>query len=467
MNQVSKNLAISSHQLESDLSKNSKMLVFDLRSSDLFEKSHIRGSVHAVCDAKAKEKIMSKIPKKTRIVLISEPEQISKDSAYMMSEFGLDAYYLKGGFESWKGQLTTGKIGKFISPDELLSKLENVFLLDVRDKDEFSEYQIPGSVNIPLDNLFNSKSLEKIPKDIEIVTICPHGNRAMVASFALARAGIPSSTLQGGLTQWNQVLKPVVVVKDPVKIIQVQKVGKGCLSHIVESGGDAIVIDPLYPIEKYNEIAKQEGFKITKVFDTHQHADHVSSARDLAKFNNAKLYMSKYERYDFDANFIGDGEKIAFGNTELRVIHTPGHTPGSLSYVIDEKYVFTGDILFVESIGRPDLRDQAETFTQELFETLHEKLLRLPHYTMVFPTHHGQDAKSEDGAYYSTIQKSRGLPWLDISKDEFISKVVAKTLPRPMNYRKIIATNKGELELLVTDVPDLEIGPNRCAVDAS
>ena len=108
-----------------------------------------------------------------------------------------------------------------------------------------------------------------------------------------------------------------------------------------------------------------------------------------------------------------------------------------------------------------------EEFTEELYATLHKKLLQLPHYTMVFPTHHGQDVAPVDGAFYSTIQQSKNLPWLDIPKPEFIQKVVAKTLPRPMNYRKIIAVNKGELGLVLTEVPDLEIGPNRCAVDAN
>jgi glyoxylase-like metal-dependent hydrolase (beta-lactamase superfamily II)/rhodanese-related sulfurtransferase len=443
------------------------MLVFDLRTSEKFEESHVPGSVHAVCDAQAKEKIIPKIPKNTKIVLISDPEKISKEIAAMMCEFGLDAYYLQDGFSGWNGNLTTGKTGKFVTPDEILSNLDRLYLLDVRDNEEFSEYQIPGSVNIPLSDLFDSKTLQKIPQNKEIVTICPHGNRAMIASFALARAGINSSILAGGLTKWNQILKPVTVVNDPVRIIQVQKIGKGCLSHIVESNKEAIVIDPLYPIEKYTELAKQNGFKITKVFDTHQHADHVSSARDLAKITDAQLYLSKYEGYDYDATFVGGGETIPFGKTTLRVIHTPGHTPGSLSFVVDEKHVFTGDILFVESIGRPDLRDKAEEFTEELYQTMHEKLLSLPHYTMVFPTHHGQNVQAKNGSFYSTIQQSKNLPWLDIPKEEFVAKVVEKTLPRPMNYRKIIAINKGELELVLSDVPDLEIGPNRCAVDAS
>ncbi|AJM92005.1 MBL fold metallo-hydrolase [Nitrosopumilus piranensis] len=467
MTQNNQNLGITANELNEDLAQQKPLLLFDLRLQSDFEKSHIDGSVHAVCDAQSKEKIMTKIPKNTKIVLISDPEDFSKETASMMSSLGLDSHYLTGGFSSWAGKTTTGPTGKTISPDNLAKQLDDVFLLDVRNTDEFSEFQIPGSKNIPLGELFDAKTLSQIPKDKQVVTICPHGNRAMVASFALERAGIASQTLEGGLAGWNQVLKPVSIVNDATKIIQVQKVGKGCLSHIVASDGKAMVIDPLYPFEKYIDIAKERGFKITKVFDTHQHADHVSAARDLAKSTGAELYLSKYEGYDYDANFIGDADKISFGAANLRVIHTPGHTPGSLSFVVDEKYVFTGDILFVESIGRPDLRDNAEEFTEDLYNTLHEKLLKLSDNTMVFPTHHGEDVKSENDAFYSTIQQSKKLPWLDISKQEFVRKVVAITRPRPMNYRKIITVNKGELELVHSEIPDLEIGPNRCAVDAS
>jgi len=466
MNQNIKNQGLSAEQLDEKLSQQKPLLLFDLRSKDQFENSHVKGSVHAVCDIQAKQTIMPKIPQNVKIVLISEPEEIARETAQMMTSLGLDAHYLKGGFYSWKGKTEKGQTGKIITADHLESQLDQMFLLDVRNADEFSEYQIPGSVNIPLGELFDEKTLEKIPKDKTVVTVCPHGNRAMVASFALTRAGIDSQTLAGGLAGWNQILKPITVSQKP-KVIQVQKIGKGCLSHIVESNGEAIVIDPLYPFEKYIAIAKEQGFKITKVMDTHQHADHVSAARDLAKKVNAELYLSKYEGYDYDANFVEDEDIIPFGKSKLQVIHTPGHTPGSLSYVVDEKYVFTGDILFVESIGRPDLRDEAEEFTEQLYNTLHEKLLNLPDETLVFPTHHGENAEATNGAFYATIKESKKLPWLDIPKQEFIKKVIAITRPRPMNYRKIIAVNKGELELVNSEIPDLEIGPNRCAVDAN
>ena len=461
-----KNQGLSADQLNEELSRQNQLLLFDLRSKDQFENSHVKGSVHAVCDVRAKETIMPKIPKNVKIILISEPEGIARETAQMMKSFGLDAHYLDGGFCSWKGKTEKGQTGKIITAEQLESHLDSVFLLDVRNEDEFTKYRIPDSVNIPLADLFDEKALEAIPKDKTVVTICPHGNRAMVASFALTRAGIDSQTLAGGLAGWNQILKPITISQKP-KVIQVQKIGKGCLSHIVESDGEAIVIDPLYPFEKYLDIAKEHEFKITKVFDTHQHADHVSAARELAKKANSELHLSKYEGYDYDASFVEDTDIIYFGKSKLRVIHTPGHTPGSLSYVVDEKYVFTGDVLFVESIGRPDLRDEAEEFTGQLYNTLHEKLLNLPDETLMLPTHHGENVETTDGVFYASIEESKKLPWLDIPKQEFIKKVVAITRPRPMNYRKIIAVNKGELELVNSEIPDLEIGPNRCAVDAN
>lgn len=461
------NLEITPEKLQKDIENKAPLLIFDLREKSEFSKSHVDGSVHAVCDTRAKETIMPKIPKNAKIVLITDPDEMAMHTAKMMREFGLDAYYLKGGFSSWKGKISTGDTGKMISAEQLVTKInsKNLLLLDVRNSDEFSDYQIPGSVNIPLDQLFDPKRAQEIPKDKEIITICPHGNRAMVASFALERAGIKSSTLVGGLASWNQVLK-TVKANDMPKIFQVQKIGKGCMSYIIESGGEAAVIDPLYPSDKYVDTARQHSFKITKVIDTHQHADHVSAARELAKNTGAELILSKYEGYDYEAKFVGEGDIIKFGNTELRTVHTPGHTPGSLSFVLQDKHVFTGDILFVESIGRPDLRDKAEEFTGELYNTLHEKLLKLDDSTRVFPAHHGEEVKPQNDVFSSTISESKRLPLLDLPKPEFIEKVVAVTLPRPMNYRKIISINKGELELVNTEVPDLEIGPNRCAINA-
>lgn len=126
--------------------------------------------------------------------------------------------------------------------------------------------------------------------------------------------------------------------------------------------------------------------------------------------------------------------------------------------------MFTGDILFIESIGRPDLRDKAEEFAGQLYDSLHNKLLKLSSNMIVFPTHHGVSVKPVNGIFSTTIEKAKEHDVLKLSKEEFVKQVVSVTVPRPMNYQKIIQINKGSIPLIQTDIPDLELGPNRCSI---
>lgn len=461
-------LEISPDDLHRLIQDRSPLLIFDLRLKEEFQEGHIEGSAHAVCDARAKETIMPKIPKNVKIVLVDGDGSMSAPTAQMMKSMGFDVHYLKDGIKSWNKGFVKSAQHAAVSADDVWKSLQSgdLFLLDVREPDEFSDFKIPGSVNVPLKDLFDPESVSKIPKNKKIVTICPHGNRAMVATFALIRNGVPAQALMGGLTGWNQLLNPTQVSDHPV-IIQVEKVGKGCLSYIAASGGDAVVIDPLYPAEKYQEIAKSRGFTITKIIDTHQHADHVSAARDLAAISGAKFFESGLETWDLEADFLNDGDVVTFGQSKIRVLHTPGHTPGSMSYLLDEKYVFTGDTLFVESVGRPDLRDKAAEFAAHLYGSLHNKLLKLPPHVVVLPAHHGEFVKPQSGVYSTTIEKAKTHHVLSLSKDDFVREIEKITLPRPMNYRKIIDINKGSAPLNRNEIPDLEIGPNRCSIIAT
>ncbi|MCH9657969.1 MBL fold metallo-hydrolase [archaeon] len=459
-----KKLEITSDELHDSVRNKEPLLLFDLRLQDVYAKGHIPNSIHAVCDARAKEILMPKIPEDVKIILIDDDGSMSAETANMMNSLGLDAHYLKGGMKNWTHELTQG-ISTSIDPDELAEKLHDssLYMIDVRDSEQFSDFHISDSHNISLSDLFNLETLSKIPQNKEIVTICPRGNMATVATFALARAGLKSRVLKGGLAGWSQVLKSTPVKKDPV-VLQVEKIGKGCLSHVVISNDEAVVIDPLFPAEKYLEIAREHGAKITHVIDTHQHADHVSSAQRLSELADASMYESSLEKWDRQANFLKDGQTIHFGNSELRVIHTPGHTPGSLSFLVNEKYVFTGDILFIESIGRPDLRDNAEDFALELYDSLHNKLLKLPSETTVFPTHHGISVVPVNDVFSTTIGKTKEHDVLKLSKEDFVKQVVGVAVPRPMNYQRIIQINKGSVPLTPDEIPDLEMGPNRCSI---
>ena len=463
------NIEITPEELTQVLQNKSNTLILDIRAKENYMNGHISGAANAICDSmQQKQIIMSKIPPSMKVILIDEDGNEAKQNATMMARFGFDAHYLKDGIKSWSGELVKSTQDTTISGDNLWDSIKqdkDVFLLDVREPQEFAEFKIPGAVNIPLSQLFMPGSQSQLPKDKKIVTICSHGNRSMVATFALAQNGLESTSLVGGMSLWNQVLGATTLKENDITIIQVEKIGKGCLSHIIGSNGEAVVIDPTYPPKKYVEFAQKEGLKITKVIDTHQHADHVSAAKDLTQMTGSKLYLSKLEEYRLESEKIEDGNTISFGTKQLRVIHTPGHTPGGMSFVLDDRYVFSGDILFVEGIGRPDLRDQAEEFAAKLYDTLHNKLLKFGDDAKIFPTHHGEGVNpTKDGIFYTTVQNAKKLPLLDLGQAEFVAKVVSITTPRPMNYSMIIKINKGIIPISPEQIPDLEMGPNRCSI---
>jgi len=463
-------IEITSEELNDFIQSELPLLILDLREPDNFMQGHIEGSANANwSSSQQKQSIMSRLPKNYKIVIVDEDGLESSQNANLLARNGFDAHYLKGGIKSWTKKIVKSFQETTLSNENLWESLKNkedVLLLDVREPLEFAEFKIPGAINLPLSELFSQNISEKIPKDKKIVTICSHGNRSMVATFALAQKGLEATSLEGGMARWNQVLNANTAVnQEDLIIIQVEKVGKGCLSYIVGSNGEAIVIDPTYPPSKYLEFAKKEGLTIKKVIDTHQHADHISAASQLANQANADLYFSAREEYNIEHKKAKDGDLIPIGTKKIRVMHTPGHTAGSMTYVLDESFAFVGDTLFVESVGRPDLRDKAEEFAIDLHETIHNKLLNLPPHCKIFPTHHGEGVQpTENKIFYTTPKMARNLFLLDLRKEDFVKKVVSMALPRPMNYAMIIKVNKGTMPLLEDQVPDLEMGPNRCSI---
>ncbi len=460
-------LAITTGQLESSMGGPNPPLVLDMRDKDAFMAGHISGAANAHCTSvQQKQVILSKLPRGAKIVLVDGDGAEAQKNAAMMVQFGLDVCFLQGGMNGWTaGTIQSGQ-DTIVSCDGLYGMIKNsedVLLLDVRETDEFSSFKIPGALNIPLSELFAADA-GRIPAGKRIVTVCSHGNRSKVATFALAQKGLESTSLEGGMAGWNQVLdRRIAVRKDGFTITQVEKIGKGCLSYIIQSGGEATVIDPAHPASRYMQFAEQDGCRIIRVIDTHQHADHVSAAAELAGMCGAELCLGGMEEYTIQARRVAEGDTFDTGKTKLRAIHTPGHTAGSMTYVLDG-YVFSGDVLFVDGIGRPDLRDRAREFAGSLHDTLH-RLLEIPN-AVIFPAHRGEHTKSaQNGAFYTTIHLAKKMPLLELPRDEFVSKVADAVTPTtPMNHSAIIRINKGLMTVNPGQIPDLEMGPNRCSI---
>jgi glyoxylase-like metal-dependent hydrolase (beta-lactamase superfamily II)/rhodanese-related sulfurtransferase len=467
-------------ELKSKLDGGQHLMVFDIGEKDRFEQRHIPGSAYAVCDEAAKKNILPKLPKNVEIILVGDDDEYTGHMAEMMAQIGLNTKYLQGGINEWKWNLVESSSERHISSTDLKkwfdqrSNVDDLFLLDVREPDEFKEWNIEGSVNIPLSKLTSNKeSITEIPKATRVITICPHGNRSMVAKYLLERYGLSVSNLEGGLKSWSITLedayKEFNIGPNTIRLFQVRRVGKGCMSYILESDGEAAIIDPFYPTEYYLSKVSEIGARITRVFDTHHHADHISAARELSERTGSKLCLSAYEEYNqkFTALYDGSVEKI--GKIELDVIHTPGHTDGSLSFLLrGEKLslLFTGDTLFVDGVGRPDLRDKSREFSEKLYETLHHKIMSLPDSILVLPSHTSKYAESGQVISVDLGWLKSNAKLLQLQKTEFVEKIVSQTMATPPNYRQIILINGGKAPVpsTISDTFELEFGPNRCNV---
>ena len=403
-----------------------------------------------------------------------------------------------------------------IDPEELKKKIdnnENIFLLDVRTPQEYAAWRISYENHdnpklIPVDRLFmkDPTLLKEIPKEKEIVTVCAHGNRSMIAAKILNQLGYNVKSVKGGMTGWNKVydVAEIPVVKEaPFKIWQIRRISKGCIGYIISSKEDktATVIDPSREIyESFLKTAQDNELQITQLLDTHQHADHVSGIVKLVNTittqtnkEKIRIYFSSLEEYDTSKTelknimHVKDGDKIDIDDkVTLRAIHTPGHTNGSMSFILEygpndnnnnnindknptNSYLFTGDTLFVDGVGRPDLRDQAKKFAELLYDTYHKKILQLPDDTVVLPAHF--NGTSIALKHTVPILETLGIikkrvKLLSMNKEEFIDYIADTIQPRPGNYKTIISINKKMLPYDEIEMADLEAGPNSCAISS-
>ena len=353
--------------------------------------------------------------------------------------------------------------------DELVPRLDadsQLFLLDVREPDEFADWFIPGAMNIPLGSL--DERLDEVPLDKSVVVVCAKGARAQRGAEVLAAHNRPSAVLVGGMGSWATTYDEVSLELGGATVVQVRRRGKGCLSYVVGAGERCIVIDPSLEVERYESIARSRGWQIAVVLDTHLHADHISGARKLVAKTGARLMLSPHDPFQFEFEPLGNGAMISLTD-EVRLgveaVSAPGHTEGSTVYRLGNAAIFTGDTMFLESVGRPDLADQAEPFARALYRSIHERILSLPDDVLVFPAHYGSGVEVHFGIAVSKTlgELRRSLAPLTLNETDFVAWAVKNVKDRPPNYQQIVKINAGT-ESLGLSSSDLEAGPNRCAI---
>jgi glyoxylase-like metal-dependent hydrolase (beta-lactamase superfamily II)/rhodanese-related sulfurtransferase len=222
----------------------------------------------------------------------------------------------------------------------------------------------------------------------------------------------------------------------------------GCGSYLVgdAAAGEAVVVDPAFAIEQYVEAAEREGVRITRVLETHTHADHVSGHGRLALEHGVpvSIHPLAAPEYPFDA--IEDGDVVRVGGVAIRVVHTPGHRPEHCAFVVDERLVLTGDSLFVGDAARPDLAVEAQVGAADLFRSL-ARLAELGDDIQVYPGHVAGSLCGTNMSFErsTTIgRERRANPMLQFrDAQEFILTSAAVVAPRPPTTARVVALNRG------------------------
>ncbi|MGM0592222.1 MAG: MBL fold metallo-hydrolase [Halobacteriota archaeon] len=367
-----------------------------------------------------------------------------------------------------------------ISPEELGERLQdeenNLLVVDIRHQEEFDDWHVPGSVNVDVyDELADDPdeakdALSDLPEEIQIVTVCGAGIAAETAADVLQEMDYNAATLEDGMNGWSRVHRHVSVSVDlDGTLVQVARPGKGCLSHVLISDGEVAVFDPSHYLEEYEAILDEYDAELVGVFDTHAHADHVSGAAELADRHDVPYYLHPKDALAIDASPINDEQTVAVGSLGIEVIHTPGHSEGSVSFDIDGSALITGDTLFHESVGRVELGVEAgieDSNVEQNAATLYENLQRLqdrPDDALVLPAH---DPGSPEPPATATLSEVRERNEdLGRDREEFIQELASDIPNHPPNYERVKRTNVGQESVPADELAELELGPNNCAAE--
>ena len=245
----------------------------------------------------------------------------------------------------------------------------------------------------------------------------------------------------------------------------------GCLAHasyLLGSQGEAVVVDPQRDVDLYLKAAEEQGLIIRHIFETHLHADFVSGHKELAARTGAKIYFGAKAGVTFPHVDMHDGFELRFGHARISVLETPGHTLESICLVVTDTgkgqkpwAVLTGDTLFIGDVGRPDLSPTCtpEQLAGQLYDSLHNKLLKLPDEVLVYPAHGagslcGRNMRAERSSTIGTERLTNYALQIK-SRDQFVRQLTSNLPARPEYFLQDAEINRGGAPAL-SDLPDLK-----------
>lgn len=385
-----------------------------------------------------------------------------------------------------------------MTPKELKEKLrqgQDPFLLDLREPEQAAARPLEGlsGLNLPYREILTATGLSdllqatlayaptvaaQLPRNREILVVCAQGRSSEAVAEGLQRLGYRAESLEGGIQAWEVHHEVKPLVEGRVVIYQVARPARGCLSYLVASRGEAVIIDPLRHGEVYLNLAQRLGVRLVWVLDTHAHADHLSGGPALAQRLGVPYGLHPYDAIhpldllpaQLDYTPLFEGFALHLGEGELRALHIPGHTLGNLAYLLEvgeERYLFTGDSLFLRAVARPDLGGKAEAWARLHRHSL-QRLSGLPGNTWVLPGHYGPGEEDLEGRVMAplgeVLEVNPGLRKALEGEEAFLAYVGAHLPPAPPEYLEIKRANLGLKAWDEEEALRLEGGRNLCAL---
>lgn len=363
-----------------------------------------------------------------------------------------------------------------------LTNKEDILVVDVRNEKDFGRFQVESPYPFEMINVsyydfmeIEEESVEKIPKGRAVRIVCAKEGSAKYVGEILVEHGFDDVRyLTGGIKTWGNLLVPKLVSEeDGYSLYQFIRPGKASCSYGLCSGGEMMLFDPSRNVDFYLDFAKVNNCTIIKTFETHLQADYIAGSRMIAEQTGAEFWGN-------DGDFAGtkaghtalvNGAKHSFssGDTAVEVMFTPGHTPGSTSFIINDKLMLSGDMVFIQSLGRPDLGGKAVEWAVLLYESM-LNVKKLNKDLLVLPGHYMDWNEATEDLLFcmdlgQVMERNKNVYSIS-TKDDFIRYIQDNMRKQPEEYALIRLAN-GNLEQYDPEKEEeLDLGKNECAATA-
>jgi glyoxylase-like metal-dependent hydrolase (beta-lactamase superfamily II) len=365
-----------------------------------------------------------------------------------------------------------------------LTEKEDIIILDVRNPKDFSRFHIESPYPFELHNVSyydfmeaEEESITRVPAGRPIRIICAKEGSAKYVAEILDKHGFTDvGYLSGGFKSWGNMLVPKLVAdENNFQLYQFIRPAKASCSYGLIYQGEMMLFDPSRNIDFYLDFAAEKGCTITKTFETHLQADYISGSRMISEKTGAIFYGNQKDFGNSNNPYtpVIDGETHCFSenNTSpiVDVLFTPGHTPGSTSYIINKKYMISGDTVFIASVGRPDLGGQAEAWAGMLYQTI-GMVKELDQNIAVLPGHYMNWEEANGDLIFTTsladaIERNKSIYFIT-SEAEFIQFIKDNMREQPEEYATIRLINANTEQVDNDRAEELDIGKNECAATA-